>query len=48
MAGEQLYGFQKIGGMKEMLKSPAIKMLPLRSCLQYKFCNRFPCRTAAD
>ncbi|HAH61990.1 MAG TPA: radical SAM protein, partial [Treponema sp.] len=37
MVGKQLYGFQKISGMMEMLKSPIMKTLPLRQLLAMNY-----------
>jgi MoaA/NifB/PqqE/SkfB family radical SAM enzyme len=37
MVGEQLYGFQKIGGMLEMLKSPVMKTLSVRQLLAMNY-----------
>ena len=37
MVGEQLYGFQKISGMMEMMKSPVMKSLSIRQLLAMNY-----------
>lgn len=37
MVGQQLYGFQKIGGMLEMLKSPVMKTLSVRQLVAMNY-----------
>src|SRR5574344_1160889 len=37
MVGQQLYGFQKISGMMEMMKSPVMKSLSLRQLLAMNY-----------
>ena len=37
MVGQQLYGFQKISGMMEMLKSPVMKTLSLRQLMAMNY-----------